>query len=93
MPHFRKKPVVIEAWQNNAYDTVPQWVKDASRSIPGGRREIVTLEGTMTAESSDWIIKGVKGEVYPCKPDIFTATYDEVDRVIVEAFLPHCSKP
>ena len=37
---------------------------------------IKTLEGTMTAQPGDWIIRGVKGELYPCKPDIFAATYD-----------------
>jgi hypothetical protein len=40
--------------------------------------DIVTLEGIMRATSSDWIIKGVKGEFYPCKPDIFEATYERV---------------
>jgi hypothetical protein len=39
--------------------------------------EIVTLEGIMTAQPDDWIIRGVKGEIYPCKPDIFEATYDQ----------------
>lgn len=42
------------------------------------RIEVVTLEGTMTADIDDWIIKGVKGELYPCKPDIFEQTYDPV---------------
>lgn len=42
--------------------------------------DIPTLEGTMTAQAGDWIIRGVKGELYPCKPDIFEATYDEADR-------------
>jgi hypothetical protein len=41
--------------------------------------EIPTLEGTMTASVGDWIIKGVKGEFYPCKPDIFEATYERVE--------------
>ncbi len=46
---------------------------------PGmGTLQIPTLEGTHTANPGDWIIKGVKGEFYPCKPDIFAATYDEV---------------
>ena len=40
--------------------------------------EIPTLEGTMTASMNDWIIRGVKGELYPCKPDIFEATYEAV---------------
>jgi hypothetical protein len=41
-----------------------------------GRLMIPTLEGTMTAQPADWIIRGVRGEVYPCKPDIFAATYE-----------------
>ena len=45
---------------------------------PLGELYIPTLEGTMTAKPGDWIIKGVKGEFYPCKPDIFDATYEEV---------------
>ena len=50
------------------------WNSDRDGSI-----EINTLEGTMHAEAGDWIIKGVKGEMYPCKPDIFVATYDPVE--------------
>lgn len=45
---------------------------------PTGELMIPTLEGVMTAQPDDWIIKGVKGEIYPCKPDIFKQTYDEV---------------
>lgn len=45
---------------------------------PTGELDIPTLEGVMTAKPGDWIIKGVKGEFYPCKPDIFEATYDKV---------------
>lgn len=44
-----------------------------------GTLDIPTLEGTMTADPGDWIIKGIKGEIYPCKPDIFEATYEAVD--------------
>jgi hypothetical protein len=44
-----------------------------------GTLDIPTLEGVMTAQPGDWIIKGVKGEVYPCKPDIFEATYEAVE--------------
>lgn len=43
-----------------------------------GTLDIPTLEGMMTAQAGDWIIRGVKGELYPCKPDIFEATYEEV---------------
>ncbi len=44
-----------------------------------GEAYIPTLEGTMTARAGDWIIRGVKGEIYPCKPDIFSATYESVE--------------
>ena len=43
------------------------------------REAIITIEGTMTAEPGDWIITGIKGELYPCKDDIFRATYEAVD--------------
>lgn len=46
---------------------------------PDGKAYIPTLEGDMAANPGDWIIKGVKGEFYPCKPDIFEATYEKVD--------------
>jgi hypothetical protein len=82
---FRKKPVVIEAMQfteetkDQAFNFVtcnhyPVWVEPG---IPG--LVIQTLEGNMIAHVGDWIIKGVKGEFYPCKPDIFQATYEAVD--------------
>lgn len=63
MPKFRKKPVVIEAEQHLGPEPL----------------EIETLEGVMTARPGDWIITGVKGERYPCKPDIFQATYEAVE--------------
>ena len=79
---FRKKPVVIEAWQNtHTPRPTPLWLNDAWRAAKvqfagNGRIDIHTLEGTMRAELGDWIICGVKGELYPCKPDIFEATYE-----------------
>lgn len=77
---FRKRPVVIEAVQfdgSNALDIV-RWMgaRYVSTGINGDRLVIVTLEGDMTASVGDWIIKGVQGEFYPCKPDIFEATYE-----------------
>lgn len=81
---FRKKPVVIEAIQfdgNNALQ-VFEFTGDAAASSKHGSMSglcIVTREGTMTASVGDWIIKGVKGEFYPCKPDIFEATYERVE--------------
>ena len=82
---FRKKPVVIEAWQNTDNPRPPPlWLNDAWRAAKvqfagGGRIDIHTLEGTMRAELGDWIICGVKGELYPCKPDIFEATYEAAE--------------
>jgi hypothetical protein len=88
MPQFRKKPVVIDAYQIPAHEhtaAIPAWVIQAviDKQIvpdPSGGVSIPTLEGTMRGEVGDWIIKGVKGEFYPCKPDIFEATYDAVDQ-------------
>ena len=81
MPKFRKKPVVIEAWCNDG-TTMPDWVANACNGgdvIEGkGPLLIPTLEGVMRCDPGDWIIMGVKGELYPCKPDIFAATYDAV---------------
>lgn len=84
---FRKKPVVIEAWQFEAVEFMPQptWLHDAivrgGVYFQGGETPyytIKTLEGKMRANPGDWIIRGVKGELYPCKPDIFEATYEEM---------------
>src|ERR1700680_555896 len=75
---FRKKPVEVEAWENVPGATVPGWFQCKGGCEPGASIKIATLEGIMTAAPGDWIIKGVKGEIYPCKPDIFAATYDRV---------------
>ena len=74
---FRKKPVVIEAIQfsEETRDQIQYWSRNEVKPI-GGVMKIETLEGTMTADIGDWIIRGVKGEFYPCKPDIFEATYE-----------------
>lgn len=90
MAKYRKKPVVIEAVKvseliQNAksnWSDLPNWVKD--RYEQGGfvflsdGINIGTLEGTMKAEYTDMLIKGVQGEIYPCKPDIFEQTYELV---------------
>jgi hypothetical protein len=76
---FRKKPVEIEAVQytgDNGQE-ICLFVGEADRNEKN-QFLIHTLEGTMAADPGDWIIKGVKGEFYPCKPDIFEATYEEV---------------
>lgn len=85
MAHFRKKPVVIEAYCFNQVreDSRPDWFQDrvtANEIITYPDHAIIkTLEGVMRADLGDWIIKGVKGEVYPCKPDIFAATYEATE--------------
>lgn len=90
MGHYRKKPVVVEAfrWTGGPdQDEDPVWAIDAMKrgdiQIRKGQycplvMEIATLEGTMRAYPGDWIIKGVKGEFYPCKPNIFAETYEAV---------------
>lgn len=84
---FRKKPVVIEAYRlPSAGEDVPhsfyEWVDEVGFSQWESDRDegllIKTLEGVMRADPGDWIIKGVAGEFYPCKPDIFAATYEPV---------------
>ena len=85
---FRKKPVVIDAvqWAGNNLSEIQAFYKPA-RAMPlmydgilvGNDIHIHTLEGMMIANKGDWIIKGVKGEFYPCKPDIFEQTYEPVE--------------
>lgn len=89
MPLFRKKPVVIEAvqWDESIATLRTLEAKGLTAAGFTGHRDrpdecmnlrIWTLEGGMLVNPGDWIIRGVKGEFYPCKPDIFAATYDEV---------------
>ena len=90
MPFFKKKPVIIEARQftldvamdEYKWNTLATWCNGLTRGwkLPPEEREIEipTLEGDMRAVIGDWIIQGVKGEYYPCKPDIFEETYEEV---------------
>lgn len=82
---YRKKPVVIEAIQ--FIDSKPKTLlevydftgeSDNGVDIRTGKITIHTLEGDMQASLGDWIIKGIQGEFYPCKPDIFKQTYEEV---------------
>ena len=92
MAKYRKKPVVIEArqWDGGVPGSVTlllEWIgkhggeakyKAGKRGneIVDQRIEIATLEGPITASFGDYIIKGTEGEFYPCKPDIFEATYE-----------------
>ena len=89
MRKFRKRPVVIEAQQIEEQDFTCE--HPSERHVRGtperpviycpDLREVIipTLEGNMIAKVGDWIIRGVQGELYPCKPDIFEATYEPVD--------------
>ncbi len=77
MPEFRKKPVVIEAEQfESATAPLPFRGRGDPVCFDGARFFIETLEGLHIVRDGDWIIRGVKGEFYPCKPDIFAATYE-----------------
>lgn len=82
MPKFRKKPVVIEAIQftGDNFDEIRNFCSTARLSNFNDRNLIIpTLEGEHLASPGDWIIRGVANEFYPCKPSIFTATYDQVE--------------
>lgn len=74
---FQKKPVTIEAVQFTG-DNFERITNFMGRIFDPASQEIPTLEGNLKADVGDWIIKGVKGEFYPCKPDIFAMTYDPV---------------
>ena len=97
---YRKKPVVIEAMQ---FQPIGSSGEDAARveSWCGGEMVvddqgyslvIKTLEGHMRASPGDWIIKGVKGEFYPCKPDIFEQTYESAALPAVQPFDCECGQ-
>jgi hypothetical protein len=89
MGHYRKKPVVIEAIELkdlniNTLVNIQRFAglgNDNLLAVSDGVL-IKTLEGTMKASIGDWIIKGVNGEFYPCKPDIFEKTYEQVEGVL-----------
>lgn len=82
---YRKKPVVIEAVQffdePDTISELSEFMNQTVISYEQGRPILLidTLEGTMMANEGDWIIKGVNGEFYPCKPDIFEKTYEIVE--------------
>lgn len=83
---YRKKPVIIDAfkWTGDENQTEdPEWINKLMQGgavrVVGGFMEIETLEGVMKVNPGDYIIRGVKGEVYPCKPDIFEETYELVE--------------
>jgi hypothetical protein len=92
MTKYRKKPVVIDAFRFYL-DPMPEWFMDAvsvnqvilhncnyqQYDIKEAYCEINTLEGVMVGNGGDFIIKGIKGELYPCKSDVFEATYEKVE--------------
>lgn len=84
MPQYRKKPVVIEAVQfvggHHSADVIKAFAGESyiCWHIHSNTVSIHTLEGNITASVGDFVIRGVKGEFYPCKPDIFAATYEAV---------------
>ena len=94
MAKFRKKPVVIEAFRVAGPDEnvqpLPIWAIRELReggtmtAHDDGTFTIRTLEGDHHASRGDWIIRGVKGELYPCKPDIFALTYEAVDHMLAD---------
>lgn len=92
---FRKKPVTIDAIQwlgtFESYGKICSFTGLALQNNHNGESEpqelyIPTLEGEHVAKKGDWIIRGVKGEFYPCKPDIFELTYEQVSEGIAEVF-------
>lgn len=92
MPKYRKKPVVIDAWLiadivgelecDDPQGVAPQVLAaylSATLKLSGDGLDIRTLEGTMHGRSQDFLIMGVQGELYPCAPEIFAATYEPAE--------------
>lgn len=77
---YRKKPVVIQAVQftADAPSKIEEFLPKEISILKGGELYIRTLEGDLHVSANDWVIRGVRGEFYPCKPDIFEATYEKV---------------
>ncbi len=84
---YRKRPVLVEAIQFNGKnkDEIMNFVNLSGTNIITYRNEklhISTLEGQLHISTGDWIVKGIKGEFYPCKPDIFKQTYEKVGELV-----------
>jgi hypothetical protein len=83
MPRFKKKPLMIEAIQfSGNFEEIERFV-GGDAEFRNGELLIATLEGPLHASPNDWIIKGVTGEFYPCKPDIFAATYEPAPHLVM----------
>ena len=80
---YRKKPVVIDAWQTIQLSRWPEWVIEAERDdlLRVNLMEVWDYQHKtwIKYDLGDWIIRGIKGELYPCKDDIFKATYEKVE--------------
>lgn len=87
MGYFIKRPIVVEAFRIG-YDDTPDWFMKSNNAriinLGDSVIEVDTLEGTMTANYGDYIIKGIKGELYPCKADVFMASYDKLEPTRIE---------
>lgn len=81
MAKFRKKPVEVEAvqWSGSNWHQILDFAGRENVATSGATLIVHTLEGVLHASAEDWIVKGIKGEFYPVKPDIFEATYDKVE--------------
>lgn len=93
MNDYRKKPVLIKAWQytKDSAHNAPKWIEREPNVVLLPDRDpiqgnIVTLEGDMTISENDYIIRGVQGELYPCKPDIFRNTYTEDNHRVLKKY-------
>ena len=80
---YRKKPVVIRAmrWNGDNHIDIFKFVTGSISMDSNEELVIITLEGPMRASKGDYIIEGIKGEFYPCKPDIFEMTYENYERI------------
>jgi hypothetical protein len=90
MAKYRKRPIVVDAvqWIGSMAPVIDLVGHDLPTYGPSGQLSslrIATLEGDHECQIGDWIIKGIQGEFYPCKPDIFAATYEPATRPLVEA--------
>jgi preprotein translocase subunit Sss1 len=92
MKKYKKKPIIIEAiiWNGNnlkeiitftgLHNSAKKWTwEEYEQIVKKEGLKIFTLEGSLKASIGDYIIKGIKGECYPCKPDIFKATYESIE--------------
>ena len=79
---YRKRPVEVEAvqWTGDNYEEVEAFLGDSLYPpiVRTSALRVKTLEGSLLASKGDWLIRGIKGEFYPCKPDIFEQTYEPV---------------